>query len=314
MSSLLLPILIIQKIDKRRRTFFWSDDEHCTGAQCLVAWERVCTPKDCGGLGVKNLHAQNICLLLKFCYNYLHAEHNTWRDWLLNHSPTHNLTTQNQAYLSKTIHKHMQMLSQITICTVHNGKTTFCWHDTWLLDQPLAQIYPALYTHHLNQQARVAEVLQDGIEASLRPRLTPTATAELYSLSILLQEFQVTDGQDVRSMCDGAPFSSREAYRQLHAHLADDSAMPLWQSRLSHRIRIFGWLLSKNRLNTRALLARKTIIDDSSCPRCPTTSEDRQHLFITCPAATEVWGKIGINGISFDQDDLWTRDTSQTYL
>jgi hypothetical protein len=83
--------------------------------------------------------------------------------------------------------------------------------------------------------------------------------------------------------------------------------MPLWQSRLPHRIRVFGWLLSKDRLNTRALLARKTIIDDSSCPRCPTTSEDRQHLFITCPAATEVWGKIGITGISFDQDDLWTR-------
>jgi hypothetical protein len=123
----------------------------------------------------------------------------------------------------------------------------------------------------------------------------------------LLQDFQVTDGQDVRSMCDGAPFSSREAYRQLHAHLADDSAVPLWQSRLPHRIRVFGWLLSKDRLNTRALLARKTIIDDSSCPRCPTTSEDRQHLFITCPAATEVWGKIGIKGISFDQDDLWTR-------
>ncbi|KAK1669949.1 hypothetical protein QYE76_058108 [Lolium multiflorum] len=81
-------------------------------------------------------------------------------------------------------------------------------------------------------------------------------------------------------MCGGAPFSSREAYRQLHAHLTDDSTTPIWHSRLPHRIRVFAWLLAKNRLNTRALLARKTIIDDSTCLRCPSTEEDRHHLFI----------------------------------
>jgi hypothetical protein len=92
-----------------------------------VAWERVWTPKVCGGPGVKNLHAQNICLLLKFCFNFLHSENRTWRDWLLHHSPTHNLQTQNQAYLSKTIHRHMAMLSQITTCKTNNGELpTYC--------------------------------------------------------------------------------------------------------------------------------------------------------------------------------------------
>ncbi|GJN22150.1 hypothetical protein PR202_gb09691 [Eleusine coracana subsp. coracana] len=34
----------------------------------MVAWDRVITPKRCGGLGARNLHAQNQCLLLKLLH------------------------------------------------------------------------------------------------------------------------------------------------------------------------------------------------------------------------------------------------------
>lgn len=40
-----LPVQVIEPIDKRRRTFFWSNDDTCSGAKCLVAWDKVCTPK-----------------------------------------------------------------------------------------------------------------------------------------------------------------------------------------------------------------------------------------------------------------------------
>jgi hypothetical protein len=39
MASLLLPILILQKIDRKRKSFFWAGEDHCSGAQCLVAWD-----------------------------------------------------------------------------------------------------------------------------------------------------------------------------------------------------------------------------------------------------------------------------------
>lgn len=82
---LLLPILIIQKIDKKKgRDFFWVGDDTCSGAQCLVACERVCSPKENGGLGVKNLYLQNVCLLLKFCYKTLHSDSTLER---VDHSP-----------------------------------------------------------------------------------------------------------------------------------------------------------------------------------------------------------------------------------
>ena len=50
-----LPISVLEEIDKCRRIFFWSNDDTFYGAKCLVAWDRVCMPKQAGGLGVKNL-------------------------------------------------------------------------------------------------------------------------------------------------------------------------------------------------------------------------------------------------------------------
>jgi hypothetical protein len=66
MSSFLIPMSVLKAIDARRRAFFWAAEETCTGAQCLVAWDKLCVPTSRGGLGVKYLNAQNVCRLLKF--------------------------------------------------------------------------------------------------------------------------------------------------------------------------------------------------------------------------------------------------------
>jgi hypothetical protein len=49
--------------------------------------EPTCTSKRMGGLGVRNLHVQNICLLLKFCYKTLQHQHTPWKTWITNLSP-----------------------------------------------------------------------------------------------------------------------------------------------------------------------------------------------------------------------------------
>jgi hypothetical protein len=39
MASLLIPILIIEKLDRKRRIL--AGDDACSGAKCLVAWEKL---------------------------------------------------------------------------------------------------------------------------------------------------------------------------------------------------------------------------------------------------------------------------------
>ena len=66
MCSLLLPKGVIDMIDAKRRAFLWTGEKTCSGGHCKAPWDLVCIPKDKGGLGVKDLHVQNHCLLQKF--------------------------------------------------------------------------------------------------------------------------------------------------------------------------------------------------------------------------------------------------------
>lgn len=63
MCSYLLPPGVIEQIDRRRRSFFWTGKDTCSGARCLIAWDKVCCDVQEGGFGVRDLRRQNLCLL-----------------------------------------------------------------------------------------------------------------------------------------------------------------------------------------------------------------------------------------------------------
>jgi hypothetical protein len=64
-------------IDNRRRGYFWTDQNSTFRGQCKIAWDIVCRPIDEGGLNIKNLETQNICLLLKFIHK-LHTSNDSY--------------------------------------------------------------------------------------------------------------------------------------------------------------------------------------------------------------------------------------------
>lgn len=88
MSSLQLPPSIIQQMDKKRRAFLWSGDKtgHSSPMNCLVAWTRACDPKDQGGLGIRDLGIQNICLLLKLIHRLHCPQSSAWAQWVRGHA------------------------------------------------------------------------------------------------------------------------------------------------------------------------------------------------------------------------------------
>lgn len=60
MSALQLPAGAVHTIDKKRRGFLWNGSNDASGAKCLVPWDAVCSPRQSGGLGVKNIHKQTL--------------------------------------------------------------------------------------------------------------------------------------------------------------------------------------------------------------------------------------------------------------
>ncbi|KAE8777742.1 Phosphatase YidA [Hordeum vulgare] len=94
----------------------------------------------------------------------------------------------------------------------------------------------------------------------------------------------------------GATFSARRAYSLLSStNEFNPHADRIWGMRATIKVKIFAWLLFRDRLNTNVNLHCKTIALDSLCPRSVHHLEDVSHLALYCPRAIKVGHLLGLH-------------------
>ena len=93
------------------------------GGHCLVAWPKVCLPKELGGLGISNL--QNLSWALRMRWLWL-KKTDPNRPWHMFHIPVHNCV---QAFFSVAV-----------ISVVGNGAATLFSTDRWIDGQSIADL------------------------------------------------------------------------------------------------------------------------------------------------------------------------------
>lgn len=78
MSSLELPAGIVEQINKYLRHCFWREYGMEDRGTTLISWDKVCIPKEQGGLGVIHIATHNRCLLMKHLHKFLHHKDLPW--------------------------------------------------------------------------------------------------------------------------------------------------------------------------------------------------------------------------------------------
>jgi len=192
------------------------------------------------------------------------------------------------------------------------GDATFFWLDNWLGDRPLADTFPALFSHCLRPNSSVAMALT-GIQGvptlSLRPRLTSAAQSELLVLHAQLSDVTlqplVPDRRSVRGS-SALDLSASALYSLTFSHLPDDGfSTCIWDNAAPPRCKSFLWLLHHGKLNTNARLHSRGADNDGICSFCDQV-EDVLHLFLGCHRAQSFWQTFGITSASFLQVEyLW---------
>ncbi|KAE8796377.1 Phosphatase YidA [Hordeum vulgare] len=137
---------------------------------------------------------------------------------------------------------------------------------------------------------------------SARSKLPPP----LLSLHLTLcLDVIISDTPHDRFLTHDSAFSARCAYSLLSSdHELDLNAGYMWGSKAPIRVKIFGWLLCRDRLSMMANLHRKTITYVKSCPRSDFSSEDRTHLSLLCPCVAQVWSLLGLHA-PHSIDGIW---------
>ena len=77
MQSVKIPIGVCDSLDKLQRDFLWGSNDTQRKTH-LVRWERVCKPKDQGGLGIRNSRDMNQASLAKIGWKLCLNDQSLW--------------------------------------------------------------------------------------------------------------------------------------------------------------------------------------------------------------------------------------------
>ena len=173
------------------------------------------------------------------------------------------------------------------------------WEDDWSGHGQLGAIFPCLYALAPVTAATVRSMWTGAWTPTLPQTLSDQRLADFMSLQVCLANLRPTEEITDAWRWRHSNFSARAVYRLLRGQEPSEATAlvrqcwVIWKQHLPLKIRIFGLLLVRRRLMTRAMRHRLVPGAIMNCPLCDGEIEDCSHLFFTCPMVQEAWRTSG---------------------
>lgn len=130
----------------------------------------------------------------------------------------------------------------------------------------------------------------------MQRRLSTQATEELEHLSLLLIDVELSERPDERRCCFETPDHRLWSGLIYKASMRGDQTCPsfdfVWRSFAPPRIKFFGWVLTKDRIQCKTALRRKKILQETTYDICGGADETADHIISGCPFAKAFWRSL----------------------
>ncbi|KAJ4811862.1 RNA-directed DNA polymerase (reverse transcriptase)-related family protein [Rhynchospora pubera] len=292
MSVFRLPKWVIHDIDTIRRTFLWQGSSTHARKLITVAWDKVCTPKQVGGLGVSDINTFNLTLLAKWLWKWHHQSFSPWKHLVVN-LLTEPTIFPSHSPLCSTFQELLPAFRVITYFKISSGKSASFWLHNWGLGI-LCYSYSDLYSYCIDQHLLVSTFLANwnDIFGLFRPSLLASTSACQHLTSLL---------QTISSFLSVTTTQESQQPDQLHCTLKNDSftsaafykflkLLPqipsrlkyIWKLKVPPRVKTFIWLLLQNKLATIDNLQRRGMTLVNRCSLCQIECESVFHISNSC--------------------------------
>lgn len=286
MTCFELPKWVVKRIEALCRNFLWGKSQVQGRGISLISWEVVSLPKSCGGLGVANLELRNKSLLLRWWWKATTQSESLWYSviHMLKKNRPHQThpkiwLVQGSFFWNQLI-KLQPLFQWCTMWIIGNGARISYWYDCWG-SEPLRRMKdgrPRPIYQHLSLNEALSED-SDIISSYTGTEPVPV----LYDHDDALVWRWSTNGE----------YSAASVYKMLiMAGKTHWGFMEIWSAAAPSKVKIFTFLLLKDRILTRDGLQRRGINCEEHCVLCDERPlETVHHLFFQCQNAREVWAQ-----------------------
>ncbi|GKU89943.1 hypothetical protein SLEP1_g4011 [Rubroshorea leprosula] len=324
MQSILLPNSICAAIDNLNRKFLWGSD--VANKQHLVNWRTVCRPRHLGGLGLRSAKENNQVLISKLGWQLISNQNKPWcralsTKYLKGESLIRCPISSTASATWKSILKCRNILQLGLRWRIGDGQRIKFWQDIWVGDKPLYEValspvLPALMdtpvSHAINST-------RDWDADWLRNLLPNNVVAQI--LATPIPAFQQ---QEDIVFWNGSPdgtFSAKSAFELLQQQQVvltqqGESWRWIWKLQCIEKIKLFVWLLCKNRVLTNSVRFARHFAATPICPRCEQSPETPLHLLRDCYHSRLFWEAAPVLPPDFFMLDFneWLRKNAQTSM
>ena len=305
MSCFLLPKKLCEELTGMIRQFWWGQVKN-EKKLAWLSWDKMCLPKERGGLGFRDLTCFNLALLAK-------------QGWRLQTNPTSLFSRvykakyfpqcsfveaklgSNPSYAWQSLMAAQGVVRRGMRWQVGNGNKIRVWQDKWI---PRPSTYRLVTPEKLNSEnALVCELINRATHEWNTDRLQEWFLPEDREaiMSIPLSANEVGD-RLIWAENRSGKFTVKSAYalaleEQSRLGLVDCSNgsvrrklwKTIWQLKLPQKLKHFAWKASHDILAIKMSLAVRKIVPNGVCDFCGQDKETVTHLLWFCSHATEVW-------------------------
>lgn len=318
-----LPLQLCHDIHQLMAKFWWGSK----GSERRihwVAWDKLCAPKNEGGMGFKNLHVFNLSLLAKQGWRLLsNPDSIAAQIFKARYFPKSGfmdaMAVPDMSYTWRSILAGRELLSLGLRFQIGNGNNVSLWNDPWL---PLPYSFkPYSIPMEGTESWKVGDLIDQERHTWLEPvifDLFPTAEAEII-LKIPLSRRSSADRM-IWHFDNKGLYNVKSGYRIArirenlgeHASTSSDRCgnetslwHKIWKACIPPKVRVFIWRLIKGCIPTRAALGKKKInLQDVRCVFCNKHLEDDTHIFKQCKSMRSFWNSSAASVNPHDHPSL----------
>ncbi|XP_059078037.1 uncharacterized protein LOC131876615 [Cryptomeria japonica] len=306
------PSQVIKKIKVSLKTFLWSDNLGGQTKIPLLAWDKICHPKEVRGVGIRDLVIQNEALGTKLIWKLYANPQSKWAFIMLakylRGAPSERIFTATSLPKGSAFWKFLISCREVILphlsWVVHNGKKAHFGDEVWnghpalsaIRDwSPLLDIlsdlwgpFVADYFNIVTSGPCLVAKWKDIPPLSINNDIILTFIEELRKRPLL---FHMKEDSLVWVKNATGSYSVKEGYNSL-VQAPLPSCWPtklFWHPACLPKAGAFAWLAVQDKVLTGMRLDRLGITTVFPCVFCGYCMESMDHLFLLCPFASNCW-------------------------